>query len=792
MEKVYEPSIIEEKWLKYWDSEKLYSPTLLREDRENFTIILPPPNANASLHAGHAMFVVQDILVRYNRMLGKNAVWVPGTDHAGFETQYVFEKQLAKEGKSRFQFNRKDLYSAVYAFVKDNSGLIENQLKKLGFSLDWSRKTFTLDDSVVSTVYQTFEKMYKDDLIYRDNYIVNYCTHCGTSFSELEIDYKDRVDPMYYIEYGPFVVATVRTEPMFGDTAIAVNPTDDRYKKYIGTEVEVDGILGKMKLPVISDEEVDPAFGTGAMKVTPAHDPHDFVLARKYGLRVEQVIGFDGKLNEKTGKFAGLKVNEARKQIVELLRERGQIIKADENYSHRISTCYKCGRDIEPMVLPNWFVKMKPLAEKAREAVSRGDVKFYPERFTDEFNRWMENIRDWPISRQIVWGIRIPAWYDIAKNPDLLVTFLDKNGQNIFGRIDDLMRSEKVEIAQQVRDDSLKTEQLRYSFEEIRDGLQSITAANDAVFVIAGDKPSDEALYLPETDTFDTWFSSGQWPLVTLGFPNGDDFKKLYPTNVMDTMWDILFFWVSRMIIFGLYLTNEVPFKTVLMHSRVVDAQGQKMSKSKGNVINPLDMTAKYGTDAFRFSLIAGSALGNDIPLSDSKVKGYRNFANKIWNSARFVVDFKEQGVEGKSARRDGTEGRTTDIKGLEQFPNLYNRNAFDLNYPEVLKQIAQLVHDDAFSVEILEKLGVVNSNVKESLEKYRFNDAAEALYEFYWHEFCDKYIEYAKDKREVTQPVLEFVVKSCMEMMHPFMPFITEEVWQKLPHEGKSISISI
>ncbi len=767
MDKVYDPKTIEEKWLQYWDKEQLYSPTPLKEGRENYSIVLPPPNANASLHAGHAMFVVQDILIRYNRMLGKNAVWIPGTDHAGFETQYVFEKQLAKEGKSRFQFNRKDLYEAVYNFVRENSGLIEDQLKRLGFSLDWSRKTFTLDEQVVKTVYETFEKMYKDGLIYRDNYIVNYCTHCGTSFSELEIEYKDRVDPLVYMKYGPFVLATVRPETKFGDTAVAVNPEDARYKEWIGKEIEFEGLIGPIKLKVIADDFVDPGFGTGVVKVTPAHDPNDFAMGRRHGLETKQVIGFNGRLNELTGKYAGLKVNEARKQVMADLEAAGLIEKVDANYSHRVSTCYKCGRDIEPMVLPNWFVKMAPLAEKAKQAVGQGDVKFYPERFTDEFSRWMENIRDWPISRQIVWGIRIPAWYDIAKNPDLLVTFLDKKGENVFGTIDELMRAEC---------DGGKG----YSFEEIESGLQNLTAGNNAVFVIADKKPADDALYLPETDTFDTWFSSGQWPLVTLKYPQGDDFKKLYPTSVLDTMWDILFFWVSRMIMFGLYVTGEVPFKTVLMHSRVVDEKGQKMSKSKGNVINPLDLTAKYGTDAFRFSLIAGSALGNDIPLSDGKVKGYRNYANKIWNSARFVLDFK--------AEEEKKLGKT--IEGLEKYAPIYSVSA--IKDREVVKKFVSSLSGslDERSVEILGQLEEVQKTVHEGIEKYRFNDAAEALYEFYWHEFCDKYIEYAKDKREVTQPVLEFILKSSMEMLHPFMPFITEEVWQKLPHAGKSISV--
>ncbi len=760
MDKVYEPAAIEEKWLNYWDQEKLYSPTPLREGRKNYSILLPPPNANASLHAGHAMFVVQDILIRYHRMLGENAVWVPGTDHAGFETQYVFEKQLSKEGKSRFQFSRKDLYAAVYKFVEDNSGLIETQLKKLGFSLDWSRKTFTLDKNVITTVYETFEKMYKDGLIYRDNYIVNYCTHCGTSFSELEVEYKDRIDPLVYMKYGPFVLATVRPETKFGDTAIAVNPNDPRYQKYIGQEIEAEGLLGKFKIKVIADDFVDMEFGTGAVKVTPAHDPNDFQMGRRHGLEVKQVIDFKGRLNEKTGPYVGMKVNEARKKVIEDMKAKGFIEKIDENYSHRVSVCYKCGRDIEPMVLPNWFLKMKPLAEKGIEAAKAGRVAFYPERFADEFYRWLENIRDWPISRQIVWGIRIPAWYDVAKNPGLLVTFLNSAGETVYGTIDEVMKD--------------------YSFEEIESGLQNLTADNSAVFVIADEKPTDGALYLPETDTFDTWFSSGQWPLVTLGYPEGEDYKKLYPTSVLDTMWDILPFWVSRMIMLGIYITGEVPFKQVLLHSRVVDERGQKMSKSKGNVVNPLDLTGKYGTDAFRYSLIAGSALGNDVPLGEAKVKGYRNFTNKIWNSARFVMDFKAE--EEKKA------GKT--FVGLESHTELFASNVFLSGESQCEIALEKLAKSDE-DREILEKLNSLLKLVKEAIERYRFSDAAVALYEFYWHEFCDIYIEYAKDKRETTQGVLEFVLKASMEMMHPFMPFITEEIWQRLPHEGKSISVS-
>jgi valyl-tRNA synthetase len=767
MDKTYSPTEIEKKWRETWERSGAYNATEIAEGRKNFTIVLPPPNANASLHAGHAMFVVQDILVRYHRMRGDNAVWIPGTDHAGFETQYVFEKALSKQGKSRFDFNRQDFYEAVYGFVKDNSGLIEEQLKSLGFSLDWSRKSFTLDEHVVRLVYDTFEKMYADGLIYRDNYIVNYCTHCGTTFSELEINYIDRVDPLYYMKYGPFVLATVRPETKFGDTAIAVNPNDARYKDYIGKEIEVEGLLGKFMMKVIADEFVDPEFGTGVVKVTPAHDPNDFAMGRRHGLEVRKVIDLNGRLNAHAGEFGGMKVKEARAKVVEALLERGLMEKVEENYTHRVAVCYKCGRDIEPMVLPNWFVKMKPLAERAKLAAEKKYVQFYPARFEDEFYRWMDAIKDWPISRQVVWGIRIPAWYDVAKNPNLHVTFLNKASENVTGKIDELLKA--------------------YDFEEIREGLQSLTAENDAVFVIADKSPEDGNLYLPETDTFDTWFSSGQWPLAVLHYPDSEDFQRLYPTAVLDTMWDILFFWVARMIMLGIYVTEKdgrgledaVPFRQVLLHSRVVDAKGVKMSKSKGNVVNPLDLTAKYGTDAFRMSLIAGSALGNDVPMAEEKVKGYRNFANKVWNSARFVLEFKPEG-----------------IKGIEIDERFYKYSIFNDNWILINHNLADFGNDweidqSEDSRAVLEKLDELKELVEDALYKYRFSDAAVAIYEFYWHEFCDKYIEYAKNRREQTQPILEFVLKSSMELLHPFMPFITEEIWQQLPHKGTSISIA-
>jgi valyl-tRNA synthetase len=777
MDKVYNPAEIEKKWVDKWEKEQTYSPTLLDSNKENFSILLPPPNANASLHAGHAMFVVQDILIRFYRMLGYNSLWIPGTDHAGFETQYVFEKALAKQGKSRFDFNRDDFYDAVARFVDDNSGLIEEQLKQLGFSLDWSRKTFTLDQRVVERVYKTFAQMHEDGLLYRDNYIVNYCTHCGTTFSELETEYVEREDPFVYMKYGPFVLGTVRPETKFGDTAVAVHPKDKRYAKYIGKMVEFEGLNGKVSLKVIADEYVDREFGTGVVKVTPAHDPNDFAMGQRHGLEVQQVIGLNGRLNENCGKYAGMKVKAAREQVIKDMEERGLVEKIDSKYTHRVAVCYKCSRDIEPMVLPNWFIKMRPLADKGLQVVREGHVKFYPKRFENEYNRWLENIRDWPVSRQVVWGIRIPAWYDIKQNPQMYVTFLDQNKTLVKGQLSELM-SEKLEFngAKRELEDEVHAKVAKYSYEEIRDGLQRLDAPSDAKFVISPSAPADGKDYLQETDTFDTWFSSGHWPLVTLDFPEGDDFKKLYPTAVLDTMWDILPFWVARMIMLCVYVTQRerpelaledaVPFRQVLLHSRVVDAKGKKMSKSKGNVVNPLRLTQKYGTDALRMALIAGSALGNDVPLVEEKVKGYRNFTNKIWNSARFVMEFKPDGVRGLES-----------YKEIAATPLIVALDESKADAGEYTQRIIKAIAKDEASASIVKELVRVSIEAKSGIQRYRFSDVALMIQEFYWHDFCDKYIEYAKDKREDSQAVLEFVLKTSMELLEPFMPFVTNEI---------------
>ena len=728
MDKTYDHRL-ESKIYALWENAHAFEP---QGDGEPYSILLPPPNANASLHAGHAMYVIEDILVRWKRMQGYKTVWIPGTDHAGYESQYVYEKHLAKQGKSRFDFDRETLYNDIFTFVRENSGLIEDQLKKLGFSLDWSRKTFMLDSHVVETVYKTFEKLAQDGLIYRDHYIVNYCPKCGTTFADLEVTYKDQQDPMYYIQYGPFVIATVRPETMYGDTAIAVHPADPRYSAWIGKSVEVEGPLGPTTLPIIADDEIDMAFGTGVMKVTP---PHDFALAKKHHLPVISVINTRGKIElsavsnlsntnaraETTSTVQNLSTADARKKVVEYYKEKGLLVKIDEKYTHRVAVCYKSGHLIEPLVLPNWFIKMKPLAEPAINAVRTGKVKFFPTRFESQYYEWLGKFIDWPISRQTVWGIRIPVWYSTTENPDLAITYLSKTGERITGTAQELLATT--------------------SLEEIAKGLQQLRAPITAKYVISSTKPSDE--YLPETDTFDTWFSSGQWPLTTLKYPEGEDFKTFYPTAVLDTMWDILFFWVARMIMLGLYMTGEVPFKTVYLHSMVTDEKGQKMSKSKGNVINPIEIVDQFGADALRISLVAGSTPGNPIAMSREKVKGYRNFSNKLWNIARFFIMQQEKGLE-----------ESGDSSAIVET-----------------------------SAQIIEKTNTLITSVTKNLDRFRFSDAALELYDFIWNDFANTALEQAKEfmhQKETFEVFFETYL-TCLKLLHPFMPFVTESIWQEL-----------
>lgn len=741
MDKAYNHKESDKNIYKQWEDAGYFKPTIDKK-KKPFTIVLPPPNASGKMHTGNVLMIaIEDLLVRWHRMKGDPTLWVPGTDHAGTETQITFERGLKKQGKSRFQYTRKELYEEIWSFVQSNKHQIEGQLRQMGASVDWSRYTFTLDPKVVKTVHATFEKMYSDGLVYRDNYMVNYCVKCGTTYADVELKHEERTDPLYYMKYGPFILATVRPETKFGDTAVAVNPKDKRYKNWIGKEIEVEGLNGIMKLTVIGDDFVDKDFGTGVVKVTPAHDKNDYEAGLRHKLEVRPVIGLDGKLNEKAGKYAGLSVNDARKKVVEDLQEKGLMDHIDAKYVHTVALC-KAGHMIEPMVMPNWFIKVdapgKSFKKPALEAVKTGKIKIYPKWREITYIRWMEEMRDWPISRQNVWGIQIPIWYEVSNENQFYVWFTDKKKEYRHGVLGQFLKE-------------------GVSFDEIVSGLQRVLSSSDVTCVFEKDKKTGQR-YLPETDTFDTWFSSGQWPLVTLGYPDSDDFKYFYPTSVMETGWEIIRLWVSRMIMFGLYLTGEVPFKDVYLHGIVKALDGRKMSKSLGNVINPDEYIEQYGVDALRMGLISGTANGKDFAFPKDRVIAYKHFANKIWNMARFILLMKEQ-YEGEVPSFDAKAMKT-------------RLNAED--------------------TAILAELKKTITSVDSSLTKFRFADAGEVIYQFMWHEIADKYIEHVKTREDknVALSVLLFVYTSCLKLLHPFMPFITEEIYQKLPGHGESIMI--
>lgn len=670
MEKVYTHQKVEEKWYKFWEDSGFFKPKI-DKTKKPFVIAMPPPNVTGELHLGHALTAtIEDILIRYYRMLGGPTLWIPGADHAGIATQVVVEKELAKEGKTRQDLGREEFLKRVWLWVEKYEKRIDDQHKKLGVSADWSRRRFTLDRDYQEAVQEAFKKLYQKGLIYQAEKMVNWCSRCATVLSDLEVVYHEQKDPLYYIKYGPLTLATVRPETKFGDTALAVSPADRRYKKYVGQTLEIEDVLGKSKIKVIADSAVDPKFGTGVIKVTPAHDPVDFEIGQRHNLEVRQVIDAAGNLNKKAGKFAGLTIAQAREKVIEELAEKGLVEKIDQDYKHSVGHCQRCDTIVEPAVSEQWFVKMTPLAESAMKVVEEGKVKIIPKRFEKIYFGWLTNIHDWCISRQLWWGHRIP---------------------------------------------------------------------------IEG-----------EEDVLDTWFSSALWPFATLSWPKETaDFKYFYPTTVMETGYDILFFWVARMIMMGMEMTGEVPFKTVYLHGLIRDPLGQKMSKSKGNVIDPMVMAEKYGTDALRLSLAIGNTPGKDMRISEAKIGGMRNFTNKLWNIGRFIVEFKpEEGGNGQS---------TVDSRQLKHA-------------------------DDQW---ILQELQKTIKQTTEAIEKFRFSEAAQILYQFIWHEFADKYVEKSKERRAEAQPVLEYVFRTSLELLHPFAPFITEELWQRLPHEGESVMVT-
>lgn len=678
MEPRYDHLNVEERIYKRWEESGYFNPDNLPGDRKKpFTIIMPPTNSNGALHIGHAVgMTLQDVMTRFARMRGKRALWLPGNDHAGFETQVVFDKKLEKEGRDRRGMSREEIWREIWDFTQANKKTINAQVRKLGASCDWSREKFTLDPDIVREAQRTFVQMHEDGLVYRGFRVVNWCPKHRTALSDLEVKYAERKDPLYYVKYGPLTLATVRPETKFGDTALAVNPKDARYKRYIGKEIKAEGVLGPVKLIVVADNAVDAAFGTGVVKVTPAHDAADFDIWIRHkdvvpGPKV--IIDESGRLTGDTGPFRGLKVAEARAGVVEAMRKKGILEKIEPEYLHQVATCYKCGTTLEPLPKPQWFVKTEPLAKKAVEAVKKGRVKIFPGHSEKVYLHWLANIRDWNISRQIVWGIRIPAWFN-----------------------------------------------------------------NKEIYV--GMEPPKGEGWTQDPDVFDTWFSSGQWPFLALGYPNGADFKMFYPTDVMETAYDILFFWVTRMVMFGIYRTGEIPFRKVFLHGLVRDKDRQKMSKSKGNVVNPLGVAELYGTDALRMALVIGNAPGADIVISEDKIRGYRNFATKIWNIARFINMNRPRGAGAA-----------------------------------ILAKRAEIA-----------ELAALKKEVAKHIEDFEFHLAAEKTYHYVWHALADKIVEAEKrnlrdgDGRQKQESylLLETLLLESLKLLHPFMPFVTEEIY--------------
>ncbi len=720
MDKNYDHKQYEDRIYKQWEESAAFTPS----GKKPFTIIMPPPNANDPLHVGHAMFVaIEDILIRYHRMKGEASLWLPGTDHAGIETQFVFEKKLSKQGKSRYDYDRTTLYQMVADYVSENSDVAVGQMKKLGASADWSRFKFTLDPEIVDFVLETFIKLHRDELVYRGERLVNYCIKCGTSYSELEVEYEEKEGKLYLIKYplvdgGEITVATTRPETMLGDTAVAVNPQDSRYTHLVGKMVRLP--LSDREIPMIADPMVDKEFGTGAVKITPAHDMADYETGKRHKLELIQVIDFSGKMMVNTGEFAGLKVEAARAAIVAKLETLG-LIAAIKEHKHNVGTCYRDHSVIEPLPMAQFFVKTRGLADRALAALDSKETVILGTGREKILRDWLTNIKDWNISRQIVWGIRIPVWYDITMNPVMEVGFLTHEKKFIKDKIKELL-------------------ELGYDLADIEDGLQTLRPPVGATFVVSKTKPGDN--FLQETDTFDTWFSSGQWPVVTLKTGKKDDFDFYYPTTVMETAYDILTRWVMRMMLLSIYLTDKSPFKWVYLHGLVRDEQGRKMSKSIGNVINPLDYVEKYGADALRIALVISTTVGGDSSMGEGKVRGMRNLANKIWNATRYIIE----------------NSRTQELKNSNE----------DKEFEQRLDQIVM--------------------TVTKQLDELKIGLAAETVYNEFWHWFCDEAIEASK-KGEISTRNLNEGLLAFLKLLHPFVPFVTEACWTELGNKTQLIT---
>lgn len=672
----YEPDIY-----ALWETSNSFAPT---GEGKPYSIVMPPPNANGNLHIGHALDMnLKDILIRYHRLKDDDAVFIPGADHAGFETWVVYEKELAKQGKSRFDFSREQLYSQVWNFVQEKRGNMELQLRALGTSASWKHLTFTLDDKVIQTVYDTFKQMWEDDLIYRGERIVNYCTVHQTSFADIEVEHKTEKGTLWKIAYptldkiGEIVVATTRPETMLGDVAVAVHPDDERYKKLIGTRILLPII--DREIPIIADEYVDMSYGTGAVKITPAHDPNDFEMAERHGLPVKSIISHDGKLINVPPQFLGLDPQEARRRILAAL-EAMELRRGESSIEHAVGHCYKCGTVIEPMVKEQWFIKMQPLAKPAIEALEKGEITFHPASKRKELIAYLEQLKDWNISRQIPWGIPIPAFVNETDSNDWIFD----------------------------------------------------TRVTEKRIVVNG------TTYVREEDTFDTWFSSGQWPYIVTDYLNGGELAKYFPTSLMETGMDIMRAWVARMIMLSLYRTGKLPFKDVYLHGMVNDEHNQKMSKSKGNVINPMELVSEFGSDATRMGIIAGRAPAQHQAFNRGAVIAARNFCNKLWNIARFVES--------------------------------------QIGDNHVIVPLQPQTPADHW---IIRQLNDAANNIAVRLEQYRFSEAAETVYHAIWDDVADWYIE--SSKTAINRPLLSWVLATSLRITHPFAPFVTETIWQTL-----------
>lgn len=704
LEKQYNPKNVEDRIYKSWLDNK-YFHAKREEGKKTYTIVIPPPNITGQLHMGHALDnTLQDILIRYHRMAGYDTLWLPGTDHASIATEAKIVEAMKKEGISKEDLGREGFLERAWAWKKQYGGRIIEQLKKMGSSCDWDRERFTLDDGCNKAVNEVFCRLYEKGLIYRGERIINWCPHCLTSISDAEVEYEEQAGHFWHIRYpladgsGYLELATTRPETLLGDSAVAVNPSDERYKDLVGKTLILP--IVHREIPIVADDYVEVDFGTGVVKITPAHDPNDFEVGLRHNLPIINCMTEDAKITDDYPKYAGMDRYEARKAIVKDLEAEGALVKI-EDYSHNVGTCYRCGTTVEPRVSMQWFVKMKPLAGPAIDAVKEEKTKFIPQRFEKVYFHWLENIRDWCISRQLWWGHRIPAWYCADCG--------------------------EITVARKAPEKCCKCGRTHLN---------------------------------QDSDTLDTWFSSALWPFSTLGWPdNTEDLKHYYPTNTLVTGYDIIPFWVMRMMFSGIEQTGQVPFDTVLIHGLVRDSQGRKMSKSLGNGIDPLEIIDKYGADALRFTLATGNSPGNDMRFSDERVEASRNFANKIWNAARFI------------------------LMNLDE-----NESA-----PYVPEKLAI---EDKW---ILSKYNDLVKEVTESLEKFELGLAVQKLYDFIWDVFCDWYIEIAKIRlngddetaKSTVKAVLVYVMSNTLKLLHPFMPFITEEIWQTLPHAGESIMIS-